>query len=90
MSHHFRLKDEYAQRVLLRKLMSSWADSTAQSKRKRYMKESAVLFLSTRLKEKVIQALQERADSKIKNRMIIDRFRMRSSLVLKSEVLRAL
>ena len=54
------------------------------------MKESAAFLLGTHLKEKTMQALQEFADKKIRHRMIVDRFNMRSKLVTKSEVLRAL
>ena len=58
----------------LRRLFGAWAGALDALRRSRILEDSADLMLRNTLMERGIRALRERADKRIKDRLIVERF----------------
>lgn len=84
-----KIREEYVRTVRLRKLFGAWADALDSFRRARILRESAQIMQRNALMEKAVRALRERADKKIKDRLIVERFQERAEMAMKVDVLLA-
>ena len=68
----------FAKTVNYKRIFNGWLRVVTLLKRKRILIDSSILMNKTFLLEKSVRALKENADRKIKNRLIIGKFKERS------------
>lgn len=76
--------------VRLRSLFGAWAGALDALRRSRILEDSADLMWRNTLMERGIRALRERADRKIKQRLILERFQERAEMAMKVDIMLAL
>jgi hypothetical protein len=73
-----KVNNIFATTVNYKRIFNGWLRVVTLFKRKRILLDSSILMNKTYLLEKSVRALRERADKKIKNRLIIEKFLERS------------
>ncbi len=82
-----KVNNIFAKTVNYKRIFNGWLRVVTLLKRKRILIDSSILMNKTFLLEKSVRALKENADRKIKNRLIIGKFKERSQLAIKADVL---
>jgi len=73
-----KVNNIFAKTVNYKRIFNGWLRVVTLLKRKRILIDSSILMNKTFLLEKSVRALKENADRKIKNRLIIGKFKERS------------